>query len=112
MKDVMKYKNQYGSVHYDSDDNIFFGKIEGINDLITYEGRTVDELNRSFREAVEDYLHICQEHDKPVYKSYKGSLNIRIPEELHRKAVFKALSEGVSLNQLIREALQKELVSG
>ena len=43
MKDIMIFNDYLGSVHYSTRDEIFYGKIEGINDLITYEGRSVSE---------------------------------------------------------------------
>jgi len=60
MKDVIQYKDFIGSVHFDAAENIFFGKIEGINDLVTFEGTNVKEIKKSFIEAVEDYIEICR----------------------------------------------------
>ena len=48
MKDGMKYKDFIGSVHYASEDRVFYGKVEGINDIISFEGSTVDELEEGF----------------------------------------------------------------
>ena len=59
---TLKYKGYIGSVSYSEPDKVFFGEIEGINDLVTYEGESVDELTASFHEAVEDYLIFCEEH--------------------------------------------------
>jgi predicted HicB family RNase H-like nuclease len=110
MKDVMQYKNFIGSVHFNADDEIFYGKIEGINnDLVTFEGESVKKLKKAFEEAVEDYLQLCEQVGKPALKSYKGSFNVRIPQELHRRTVQKALMSGISLNQLIQKALEKEV---
>ena len=56
MKNVITYKEFIGSVHFSADESVFFGKIEGINDLVTFEGRTVDDIQAAFREAVDDYV--------------------------------------------------------
>ena len=109
MKDIIEHKNFYGSVHFDSDDNILYGKIEGISDLVTFEGNTVLEITNSFHEAVDDYIEICKINNKPIFKSYKGNFNIRISEELHKKAVIKSLSMGISLNQLVKKAIEHEI---
>jgi len=109
MKRTLEYKGFIGSVHYSAEDDILYGKIEGINDLISYEGSTIEEIKASFREAVQDYLEFCRENDKPVFKSYRGSFNIRISEELHRQAVQKAIMDGISLNQLVQRALEREV---
>ena len=111
MKDVLQYKDFIGSVHFSAEDGVFFGKIEGINDLITFEGTTVEEVTHSFREAVEDYIDICRQTGKQVQKSYKGSFSVRVPSELHKQAVQKAVILGISLNKLVQQALEKEVLS-
>ncbi len=111
MKDVIVYKEYFGSVHYSADDEVFFGKIEGINDSISYEGSSVAELKAAFEEAVEDYIELCHLNGKEPDKTYKGSFNIRIRPELHKQAVQKALTEGKSLNQYIEDAIEKVLTS-
>lgn len=105
MKDILVYKEYIASVHYSTEDEIFFGKIEGINDLITFEGKSVAELKKAFKEAIEDYIKLCTVIDKEVSKSYKGSFNVRINPELHKKAAKKAIMDGISLNQLIEKAI-------
>lgn len=109
MKNVLSYKDFLGSVHFSSEDDCFFGKIEGIDDLVTFEGQDVKALKRSFHEAVEDYIELCILTKKPLLKSYKGSFNIRIAPELHKKAVKKSLMLGISLNQLVQKAIEKEV---
>lgn len=108
MKDVMKYKGFIGSVHYAAEDHVFYGKVEGVADLITFEGTSVDELEDSFRYMVDQHLKDCHENNTPVEKSYKGNLNIRLSPDLHKKAAHQAALKGVSLNQYINEAIQKE----
>ena len=66
MKDVLKYKDYIGKVHFSAEDEVFFGKLEGIDDLITFEGNNVDQLKSSFQEAVEDYLEICESLGKAL----------------------------------------------
>jgi predicted HicB family RNase H-like nuclease len=109
MKDRLHYKDFIGSVHFSEEDAAFYGKIEGINDLVSFEGQTVEEIRQSFREAVDDYIQLCEQHRKPTHKSYKGSFNVRISPELHRLAVQKAHRKGLSLNQLVQEAIEKEV---
>ncbi len=109
MKDVLIYKDFVGSVHFSTDDGVFFGKIEGVNDLVTFEASSVDELARAFHEAVDDYLTLCKKAGKKPRKSYKGSFNIRTTPDIHRKATELAARRGVSLNQLVQTALEKEV---
>lgn len=79
MKDRMQYRDFIGSVHFSGTDDIFHGKIEGIDDLVTFEGESVQQLKKAFEEAVDDYLELCAHVGKPATKSYKGSFNGRIP---------------------------------
>ena len=109
MKDLIKYKDYMGSVHFNSGDEVFYGKIEGIDDLITFEGKSVKELKQSFQEAVEDYLDTCKRYNKEAEKSYKGSFNIRINPDLHKKMKQAALKAGLSLNQFVQKAVEEEL---
>lgn len=99
-----------GSVHFSSIDETFFGKSEGINDLVTFKGPSVKELIKSFEEAVLDYKFLCKEAGKNVNKSFKGSFNVRIDPKLHDLAFIKATKEGISLNQFVQTALKKQLV--
>ena len=109
MKDILKHKDFIGSVHYSAEDEVFFGKLEGIDDLVTFEGKCVDELKLSFRKAIEDYLEICKSTGKSPQKSYKGSFNIRINPDLHKQAAKKSVELGISLNQLVEKAIHELL---
>lgn len=74
MKDVITYKNYIASIHFSADDEVFFGRIEGINDLVNFEGQNVAELKAAFTEAVENYIKICQLNGKPsIPAQYKVS---------------------------------------
>lgn len=107
MKDVLHYKGFIGSVHFSAKDDVFHGKLEGIEDLVSFEGKRVDELKKAFYAAVDDYLELCKEIGKEPERTYKGSFNVRIPAELHRRAMQSASLMGVSLNQLVQKAMEK-----
>ncbi|MFO7669816.1 MAG: type II toxin-antitoxin system HicB family antitoxin [Bacteroidales bacterium] len=111
MKDALKYKGFIGSVHFAAEDRVFYGKVEGVNDLITFEGATVDELEKGFQCMVDEHIKDCLTNNTPVEKSYKGNLNIRLSPELHKKAVYRASIMGISLNQYINDAIKKEIAS-
>ncbi|MCK9363975.1 MAG: type II toxin-antitoxin system HicB family antitoxin [Syntrophales bacterium] len=107
MKDTMEYKGYFGSVHYNDDDKAFYGKLEFIRALISYEGTDVVSLRTAFEEAVEDYLEFCRETDKQPEKPFKGSFNIRLDPFLHQQLVSHAMDEGKTLNAFIKDALEK-----
>lgn len=105
MNDILEYKNYFATVHFNADDEVFHGKIIGINDVVSFEGTTVKQLKAAFQEAVEDYLETCAELGKEPEKTYKGSFNIRIPSELHREAARHAALKNMSLNDFVRYAI-------
>ena len=105
MKDVLEYKSYYATIHYSAEDEIFYGKLIGVNDLISFEGVSVIEIKEAFREAVDDYIETCRELGKEAEKPYKGSFNVRIPSDLHKQAVIQAASKNMSLNDFVRLAI-------
>ena len=109
MNDMILYKNYYGSVHYSDDDQIFFGKIEYIRSLVSYEGADAASIKTAFEEAVDDYLELCQNEGINPDQSFKGSFNVRTGSELHRRAAFYAKENGLNLNSVVTEALNQYL---
>jgi predicted HicB family RNase H-like nuclease len=105
MENALTYKEYIGTVSYSNEDEVFYGKIHGINDLVTFEGTTVKKLKASFEESVDDYLATCEELGKAPDKTFKGSFNIRITSDLHRKASLIASQKSVSLNDFIKNAI-------
>ncbi len=112
MTNVLKYKEFIASIHYSSEDDVFYGKIEGIDDLVTFESDNVKGLKDAFRNAVHDYLALCSEAGKTPFKSFKGSFNVRVGSKLHSKAYEHALLEGKSLNQYVHDAIQSKVEEG
>jgi predicted HicB family RNase H-like nuclease len=110
MKDVLNYKGFIGSVHFSADDNVFFGKLEGINDLVTFEGETVKELTDAFHFVVEEYIKDCEKENIATEKSYKGSFNVRLTPELHRRIAISAKMRGESINKFVSEVLSQSVL--
>ena len=112
MDDILEYKGYYATVHFNAEDEVFHGKIIGINDLVSFEGTTVPELKKGFHEAVEDYIETCKLIGKDPEKAYKGSFNVRIPAELHKEAARYATLKNMSLNELVKQAIANILTNG
>ena len=109
---TLTYKEYIGSVCYSAEDEVFYGKIEHINDLITFESDCAHDLKRAFQEAVDDYLTFCEEKGVKPEKPFKGSFNIRVKPTIHKLAYQKAIQSGMSLNKFIETTLEKELATG
>ena len=105
----MEYKGYVGSVEFSEHDGVFFGKVQGIRSLISYEGSNASELVNDFHDAIEDYLSLCKEEGTEPEIGYKGSFNVRLGRELHRRAARYAMSRRQSLNSLIQEAVMEKI---
>lgn len=109
MKNLIEYKGYIGSIEFSQEDELFYGKVQGIRALISYEGTTAQELIEDFHEAVDAYLELCQENGKTPEKAYKGSFNIRVSPELHKKIAIYAMEHDITLNNFVEQSIEKQL---
>ncbi|MDO5562884.1 MAG: type II toxin-antitoxin system HicB family antitoxin [Synergistaceae bacterium] len=107
MNNTMEYKGYYGSVEYSPKDEVFFGRVVGVSDHITFEGKSVDDLKHDFQLSIEDYLDSCRELGKEPEKIYKGSFNIRIKPELHKQLAIFSKLHNQTLNKSVEEAISR-----
>ena len=106
----MEYKGYIGSVEFSEKDGVFYGKVQGIRSLISYEGTTASELVSDFHESVDEYLETCREEGTVPEIAYKGSLNVRFRNsDTHRRAAIYAIMHEQSLNSFIEEAVEEKL---
>ena len=109
MKNTLKYREYTGSVEFDAEDKIFHGRVLGITDVIGFEGRSVDELEKDFRRAIDEYLAVCQEAGKEPDKPFSGRFVLRIPSELHCAIALAAKKEHKSINAWIVDVCEKRV---
>ena len=105
----MKYQGYEAAVEYDEEDRIFVGRVINIQDIIAFDGESVVELELSFHAAVNDYLADCARQGKEPDKPFSGRFNLRLPPQLHRDLVTKARVAGISLNDMVTQALEEYL---
>ncbi len=101
----MKYKGYTGHVEFDSEARLFHGEVLDTRDVITFQGTSVDDLQKAFRDSVDDYLDFCKERDEKPDKPFSGRLMVRLSSNLHRQLFVEARRDGKSLNKLISERL-------
>lgn len=104
---TLEYNGYRGSVEFSQEDRVLHGRLLGIEDVISFEGGNVDELERAFREAVDDYLRFCEEIGKKPERAYSGRIPLRIGPELHRSLAALADASGCSLNAWLAHELTK-----
>ena len=102
----MIYKGYRARIDYEDEDNIFVGRVIGLRDSITFQGRSTGELEKHFREAVNSYLESCRKWGKTPDREYTGRFNLRIPSGLHRKLAHEAEKRNMSINELMLKMLQ------
>ena len=109
MSQTLQYKGYDGSVLYSAEDRLLHGRILGIRDMVSFEGVDVESLENNFRAAVDEYLAFCDAEGKRPDVPFKGSFNIRIPQDLHQRAALYAEEHDLKLNAVVQLALREYL---
>jgi predicted HicB family RNase H-like nuclease len=107
---MMNYKGYLGTVEYDDQAKIFHGDIINTRDVITFQGTTVKEIERAFRDSIDDYLAWCKEDGVEPEKPYSGRFNVRLSPDLHRQIAVIAKKKRISLNSFVEKAITDEIV--
>lgn len=102
---ALTYKGMSARIEFDAEDQVFVGRIAGINDVVGFHGDSVEALVGAFHDAVDDYFDVCARIGKDPERAYSGKLMLRIRPELHQALALRAELAGKSLNQLSEEAL-------
>ena len=109
MNSMLEYKGYHASIEYDAEDNIFVGEVFGITDSLNFHGTSITELKEMFEQSVDNYLELCEKIGKNPDKEFKGTFNVRIPPEMHKKAALAAAQQKITLNQYVIKALDQSL---
>jgi len=104
---MMTYKGYHGTVSFDDKSEIFHGEVTDLRDVVTFQGRSVDELKSAFQESIDDYLDFCSERGEDPDKPFSGNFVLRIDPQRHRKLVALSREEGESLNRWVESRLRR-----
>lgn len=102
----MNYKGFTAKIEFSADDNVFVGRLVGIDDVVMFDAETVEGLNKAFEEAVNFHIEVCEKHGKKSKKSYSGKLLFRLPDKLHAEIAEAATRHGKSINEWGREVFE------
>ncbi len=105
MSKALMHKGYAALVEFDAEDRIFFGRIAGIADSVTFHADSVDELVSAFENAVDNYIALSKKLGRDAQKPYSGKLMLRVPPELHARAAMLAEASGKSLNAWVTDLL-------
>ncbi|MGL4233030.1 MAG: type II toxin-antitoxin system HicB family antitoxin [Casimicrobium sp.] len=111
MSKALTYKGYSARVEFDAEDRIFVGRIAGVRDIVSFHAESVSGLEKAFKESVNDYLKACEELGQSPNKPVSGNLMLRVPTDVHAKAIEAAELAGVSLNVWAADALRRATVS-
>ncbi len=106
---TLAYKGYIGSVDMSLEDDCLHGRVQFIDDIISYEGATPVELKRAFEDAVARYLAYCEKTGKPANKSFSGSFNVRVGADRHRALAHAAMHRDVAINEVVCQAVDQFL---
>ena len=104
---MMNYKGYTAKVEFDDEAMIFHGEVIGIRDVVTFQGRSVEEIKKAFNGSVDDYLDFCKERGEEPDKPFSGKFVVRISPEIHRKVYIAAKKAGQSINAWLNRNLQR-----
>jgi len=104
---MLTYKGYAGCVEFDDESGIFHGEVLDLRDVVTFQGKSVREIEKAFRDSIDEYLAFCEERGEEPDKPFSGRLMLRLPPELHRRVYVRAQHEGKSLNQWISDSLEE-----
>lgn len=102
---MIEYKGYSGVFEFDPSIDAFHGRVVGLQDVVTFQGRSLDELRREMAESVEDYLELCADVGKDPERPYRGEFLVRTTPEVHRAVATEAEAAGMSLNAWVESAI-------
>ena len=103
----MEYKGYRARVEFDDDADIFHGEIINTRDVITFQGKSVDELRQAFEDSVEDYLSFCAQRGEEPEKPFSGRFTVQLSPEQHRRVILAAEKAGKGVDKWIAEVLDQ-----
>jgi predicted HicB family RNase H-like nuclease len=74
-KITMSYDGYQSMVEFDQETGLFHGEVTGLRDVITFQGLSIEELQRALKESVEDYLAYCRQRGEKPSRPSKQAAN-------------------------------------
>lgn len=102
---MMEYKGYLARVEFDDEANLFHGEVVNIRDVITFQGKSVDELHQALKDSVEDYLEFCMERGEQPEKPFSGRFTVQLSPEAHRRVIIAAERAGKRLDKWVADVL-------
>lgn len=107
---MLEHRDIKGTVEFDNETKMFFGKLTGVNGLVMYEADNATEFEKNFISAVDEYIQVCEDNEMPIKKEYKGVFNVRTTPEIHEKLIEISQERNTKLNTIVNEAFDVYLL--
>ena len=104
---TMTHNGYIASIELDEDAGLFHGEVINTRDVLTFRGRTLEELRSAFADTIADYVDWCRERGKEPERPYSGNFTIRVSPDLHRRVAAAAVRLGKSVNAFVSEVLDR-----
>ena len=111
MNSTLEHKGFRAKIEYSADDNLFVGRILGIQDIVTFQSETALDLKKEMAEMLDFYLEVCEKSGKAAKKQYSGKVMLRVPNQLHQRIAEAAAAAGKSLNEWGKDVLESAVKS-
>ena len=109
MATIMEFEGYLGAIEFDDEESVFHGRVINTRDVITFEGRSVDELKEALADSIADYRTMCAEDGAEPEKPFSGKFMVRLEPELHRQAFLAATHARKSLNAFVKAAIRSQV---
>lgn len=111
MTNTMTIEGQTAVISFDPGLGLFRGEFLGLNGGADFYASSVEELRHEGARSLQTFLDVCRERDTEPFKRFSGKFVVRVPADLHERVTEAATAEGVSLNQWVKQALEREVQS-
>jgi predicted HicB family RNase H-like nuclease len=108
---MMEYKGYLGTAEYDAEAKLFHGNVINTKDVITFQGTATTDIEKAFKESVDDYLTWCKEEGVEPQKPHSEKFTLHLPPELHREVAIKASKLNISVDSFVERAIINEIAT-
>jgi predicted HicB family RNase H-like nuclease len=107
MINSMSLKGYTAGMDFDAEDKVIVGRVQDIDDIISFHGESVSEFEANFHAEIEDYSAASKELGSAPERPASGKVMLRIAPEVHAAALTAAARSGTSLNKWAEGGLGK-----
>jgi predicted HicB family RNase H-like nuclease len=62
--DIINYKGYEAKIKYDEEDCLYYGELINIKDIVSFHSNEINDIEKQFHKAVNNYLEFCKEIGK------------------------------------------------